>query len=394
MVERVSGPSWRNEPPTFTLASDHSLSRVPDGVQTCCYDLLFMEESSRADWVEARRPTLRDVAERAKVDPSLVSRVVNRDESLRIPESTRERVMHAVAEIGYRPNAAARGLRLARSNAIGLVVPDLANPIYSVIAQGAQMEASQTGYSILLATYPPLEQVPTSRNSMIGLLAETRVDGILIASGTSNNDLVHQLQDLDRPVVMVNRQLSGVDAAVTVDDEYGAFIATKLLLDRGHTRVGHVMGPTGIDTSERRMAGYRKAMLAQGLVTKSHWITHSHSWGIGDGYEASLQLMKSAPELTAIFVSNVSLAIGLYRAASEQGHVIPDDLSVVALHDYEITDYLLPPLTTVSLPLHELGRTAVQHLISLLKGGEPKRMRIEADPLVMLRGSVGEPSTV
>lgn len=350
-----------------------------------------MESSSNGDRVEARRPTLRDVAERAKVDPSLVSRVVNRDESLRIPERTRERVLRAVEETGYRPNAAARGLRMQRANAIGLVIPDLSNPIYSEIAQGAQVEASQTGYSILLATDPSLEQVPAARNSMISLLAEARVDGVLIASGTSNNELVRHLRDLDRPVVMVNRELPGVDAAVTVDDEQGAFVATKLLLDRGHTQIGHLMGPPGIDTSERRMAGYRKAMREQGVVARSHWITHARSWGIGDGYAAALELLKSAPELTAVFVSNVSLAIGLYRAASEQGRMIPEDLSIVALHDYEITDYLLPPLTTVSLPLYELGRMAVRHLISLFKGGEPERLRVDAKPHVTLRGSVAGP---
>ena len=337
---------------------------------------------------EVRRPTLRDVADRAKVDPSLVSRVVNLDESLRIPESTRERVLLAVKEIGYRPNAAARGLRMQRANAIGLVIPNLSNPIYSEIAQGAQSEASQTGYSILLTTDPSLEQIPAARNSMIGLLAEGRVDGVLFASGTSNNELMRHLRDLDRPVVMVNRELPGVDAAVTVDDERGAFVATQLLLGNGHTCIGHLMGPQGIDTSERRAVGYRKAMNDQGVVAKSNWIAHSRSWGIGDGYTATLDLLDRAPELTAIFVSNVSLAIGLYRAASERGYVIPVDLSIVALHNYEITDYLLPPLTTVSLPLHELGRTAVRHLISLFKGGEPERLRIDAEPHVTLRGSV------
>lgn len=332
-----------------------------------------------------KRATLKDVAAIAGVDASLVSRVVSGDPGISIPDSTRRRILDAVAAANYRPSAMARSLRTRKLATLGLILPDLTNPVYAPIATGAQSRAAEAGFALLLAsdTEGPDR---TAAFDMVRLLAEDRVDGLLVASGTKNSDLLALLRDLAKPVVLVNRAMQGIPSS-TVDDFAGAELATSHLLSRGHSSIAHLGGPRGVDTSQRRLSGFDHAMAAWPGGHRGEAV-HARGWGALDGYEAGLELLDSMTSETAVFVANVSLAVGLYRAAHERGRRIPGDISIVAMHDYDLAAMLVPALTTVSMPLYELGRTAVEQLLELVDGGTVDNRVVEGPGILVERQSV------
>lgn len=332
-----------------------------------------------------RRPTLKDVAGLAGVDKSLVSRVVNEDPSITIPQSTRQRILDAVAELGYRPSAAARGLRTQRSMTVGLVLPDLANPVYAPIVAGAQSRAAETDHALILAGDHGTGEVELVA-SLVQLLAEDRVDGLIVASGDRHQTLLPALRHLAKPVVVVNRAVSGLPSAI-VDDEGGSCVATAHLIDMNHRVIGHLAGPRDVETSTRRRMGYSRALKEAGYSSRSGRVTAAAGWTATDGYRAGLRLL-AHEDLTAVFVANVTLAIGVYRAAYELGRRVPDDVSVIALHDYELASMVVPALTTVRMPLRELGRAAMDMMADQIQGRPGHDVIVDLPPVLLERESV------
>lgn len=334
---------------------------------------------------DVRRVTLKDVAAIAGVDASLVSRVLSKDTSISIQDSTRQRILDAVAETNYRPSAAARSLRTQRLSALALVIPDLTNPVYAPIAQGAQERASSSDVALLLASDTEGPARAAARD-LVRLLAEDRVDGLLIASGGRSSELSTLIRGIEKPLVLVNRAIRGIPSSI-VDDEAGSRMATDHLLAMQHRSIAHLAGPVGIDTTSRRSRGWRAALDAAHVDGPK---LHSASWRAADGYEAAKGLLTGphGAHLTAVFVANVTLAIGLYRAAHELGRSIPGDLSVVALHDYDLAAMLVPALTTVAMPLRELGRTAVDQLLQIVDGGPAEDRIVGVAPRLVDRDSV------
>lgn len=331
------------------------------------------------------RATLRDVAERAGVHPSLVSRVVNNDPKALASAATRTRIMEAVRELGYRPHFAARGLRMSRSLTIGLLVPDLNNPIYPAIVRGVERGAQAQSYGVIIGSHP----AGSEQETFTMLLEQGRVDALLVASGLVNDKFVRHLADIDAaPVVSVNRRVRGVRASVTVDDAAGAGVAVDHLAELGHRRIGGVFGPTGFDTARRRMAGYESAVANRGLTSE---VALRESWGMSAGYEGGRELLARKKRPTAIFASNLSMGVGVLRAALEGGVHVPGELSVIALHDSELAEYLAPPLTTVAMPVEEMGNRAAQLAVALIEGGRPQHIMLEQSPRVVHRSTTAAP---
>jgi LacI family transcriptional regulator len=335
--------------------------------------------------VQGRRSPvrLRDVAQRAGVDVSVVSRVVNGDPTLRIAETTRLRVEEALRELSYRPNYQARGLRLARTWTIGFVLPDLMNPFYAPIVEGVGQRASEDGYVVVIVRELDRAVHDGRELTFERLLHQERVDGLLIASGRVDDGVLRALAAKDRPLVIVNRRVPGVTGYVIVDDEAGAYVATQHLLEFGHRRLGHVAGPPGIDNTERRVAGFHRAVResgAEGIVV------HGAGWDPDSGYQAARRLLDDTG-VTAIFATNIVVAAGVTGFAQERGVAVPRDLSVVALHDFPLAQYLRPALSTVVLPLEELGRAAVDEFVRRLAGEPAREIVVGADPRLLVRES-------
>jgi LacI family transcriptional regulator len=300
--------------------------------------------------------TLNDVALRAGVDRSVVSRVINEDPKLNVRPETRQRVLDTIASLGYRPNAAARSLRTAKAYMFGLLIPDFANPVYAEIICGAEQAAAQLGYGLMTAG-------GSSRLGLaqyLNLLGQGRVDGLLFA-GEDSEHALGQLRAAGLPWVLVNRRIEGSDRYVVLDDERASRLAVAHLAGLGHRRIAHLAGPEHADTGRRRKAGYLAALAEAGLPAPPGAVVHAGYTPEG-GAAALPRLLGCAQRPTAVLVANVASAVGVLHAAHALGVDVPGDLSVVAVHDMPLAGHLVPALTTVRMPLEELGARAVRRL--------------------------------
>jgi LacI family transcriptional regulator len=311
-----------------------------------------------------------------------VSRVLNGDPNLRIRESTRARVFAAVAELGFRPNAAARSLRTSRAAAIGFVVPDFANPIYATIVRGAEAAAEETGQSLLIGSAPP-EGGGGDRS--FDLLRQGRVDGLLIAAELTDADLPADRDNL--PWLLVNRTTPSARRWVLLDEQRAMELAVEHLVGLGHRHIGHLGGPVQADTAQRRRVGYEAALVRHGLPSGP--IVHGE-YTIEGGVGAMRELLSLAEQPTAIVVATIASAAGALIEARAAGVRVPEELSVIAVHDLALAQCFAPSLTTVRMPLEELGRRAVQ-LVTTAAPGEVVEETVSGTIEVVVRESTGAP---
>ncbi len=329
-----------------------------------------------------RKVRLRDVAQAAGVDASVVSRVLSGDGRLSIRPETRQRVIEVATRLNYRPNRAARTLKTARTMAIGMVVPDLANPAFALIATGAERRAHAAGYVLVV--------IRGSVNDRLRDL-EGRVDGLLVAAATSDVLYRHELFG-GLPAVLVNRQEPGEIASVVVDDEAGSALAGAHLISLGHREIGHVAGPQNVDTARRRLAGYRRALVDAGVEPREEWIAEA-SYDEASADFAATRLLAVEPRPTALFAANIRMAIGTLAAVHRLGLRVPEDVSVIGFEDLPLAAYLSPPLTTIRMPLVELGSHAVDTLLAEIRGGDVRSTQVGIPPELVVRASTGHAPT-
>ena len=303
------------------------------------------------------RVTLADVAALARVDKSLVSRVINNDQRLVIKDETRQRVLDAIRDLRYRPNAAARSLRTDRSGTLGLLIPDFANPIYAEIIKGAEKAAAERG--ALLLTGTALEDRP---DHYMDMLASGAIEGLILAADTMTPASIAALSATGRPMVAVNQRIPGVQRCILAADERAAAMAVEHLVGLGHRRIGHIRGPAASGTAQRRLNGYRQALRAAGLDDDDELITGT-GYAVEHGSEAMRGLLALAHRPTAVVVANIAQAIGALTTARKVGARVPDDVSVVAIHDIPLAANLAPALTTIRMPLAEMGRAGALALL-------------------------------
>jgi LacI family transcriptional regulator len=307
--------------------------------------------------VTSGKVTLNDVATLAGVDRSVVSRVINEDPNLNIRPQTRQRVLDTIEKLDYRPNAAARSLRTARAYMLGLFIPDFANPVYAEIIKGAESAAGRLGYGLMTASS---NGVRVGRGHYEDLLAQGRVDGLLFAGDESGHEL-ELLRAMRLPWILVNRRIPGSQRYVILDDERGSELAVAHLLALGHRKIAHLAGPETADTARRRRAGYVSAMKAAGLDPDPRLIVHADYTPAGGG--AAMHTLLTVPDRpTAVLVANVASAVGALHAAHAHGLSVPADISVIAIHDMPLASHLVPALTTVRMPLSDLGARAIELL--------------------------------
>ncbi|MHC3000029.1 LacI family DNA-binding transcriptional regulator [Microbacterium sp. HJ5] len=333
--------------------------------------------------------TLSDVAARAGVSVSAVSRVLSDAPSARVSEATRQRIHDAASELGYRPNFAARALKFARTNVVGLVVPDLTNAIFTELMRGVEDEAHRRGYMVLLARAEGMlddeEQIPR-------LIGEGRVDGVLVQVGDNMRP-----QDLESlvagrlPVVFVNSMPPQGVGSVVLDDERGLRLATQHLIDLGHSRIALINGLPASDTARRREAGFRATMADAGLEVREEFITRlgydPRSGGIALAELAGLDWPPSA-----VVVANVNAAHGALLEGRRRGLSVPEDLSIVAMHDAWTAENAWPPLTAVRMPLYELGRMAMTAVFERITAGAVSTVVVrDPAPQLVVRESTGAP---
>jgi len=329
----------------------------------------------------AGNPTLRDVAAAAGVHVSTVSKVLGETGIVVRPE-TRDRIMTAVRELRYRPNASARSLRLKRTGALGMLIPDFTNPVYATIVRGAVRRAEELGYVMLLA-----EIRANAPEAYRHLVLENRIDGLIIATARASGSLARELRRENVPHVFVNRRVRGARRSVTVDDAAGAALAAEALYARGHRRIGMIAGPNDTDTARRRAAGFTRACARMGvkpLVSREQPYTRE------GGFAAMESLLARQRKPTGVFASNLLAGIGALAALHQHGFEVPGDVSLVTFDD-ESAEFTHPPLTAVRFPLSEMGALAVDELKRVLAGEEPSDVVVQTPPVLVERASLGPP---
>lgn len=333
-------------------------------------------------------PTIFDVAKRAGVSKSTVSRVLNGGP---VSPDTRRAVLEAVESLGYRPNVAARGLVTKRSQTVGFVLTDASDPYYSQVIRGVDTALSEKGYSLILCS----ARWDNERElSYVRLLSEHRVDGLIILSAqtTANDAALFALAKVaDRPVVVLDRSLPEAEFdTVGVDDFAAAAGVVRHLAALGHTRIAHVAGPLNYHSGVRRLEGYKSALAEQGLDTDPRLIVPGNFTKQG-GYEAAMRLFSLDPRPTAVFAANDVSALGVWQAAREAGLSVPGDLALVGFDDIELLAMADIPLTTVRQPRYDFGYLGTRMLLDRIAQGRPpkERRHVILPTELVVRGSCG-----
>lgn len=323
---------------------------------------------------------MRDVAERANVSVTTVSHVIN--ETRPVSDELRGRVLSAMVELGYQPNALARSLRRKETHTIGMIVPDSVNPFFAEVARGIEDASFERDYSVILCN----SDGDLSKELLyINVLAEKQVDGILLVavSGVTTKHF-HTLQARGLPVVVVDRDIPGpaVDS-VLVDNAQGGRLATRHLIDLGHRRIGCITGPSDLTPSADRVTGYRQALQEAGISPDPSLIVKG-DFQYRSGYQAAYRLLSLADPPTAIFACNDLMAVGAISAGEQAGYRVPADLSIVGFDDVRLASFTNPPLTTVVQPKHEMGVLAATMLLERLQNRNlpPRRRLLKTELLV------------
>jgi LacI family transcriptional regulator, galactose operon repressor len=332
----------------------------------------------------APRKRLVDVAYTAGVSKSIASRVLNGDPQLLVRPETRERVLRAASDLGYRPHAAARGLKRAETGALGLLVPPLTNPVYVRIIRGAFERALERDFVVLLVEDVDPAQADRTASRLV---QAGRIDGLMIASARPGHPLLRSVRRDRVPHVFVNRGVARSGRNVVIDEARASAAALAHLLQLGHTQIGHVAGPRALDTARRRTKGFVEAAAAHGLRIE----VAEGDFGESGGATAARDLLGRRSDVTALYTSTLSQAVGVYHAGWELGLDVPGKLSLIGYDDMPLAEYLRPPLTTVRTPLAELGAAAVDALVDQLLGAEPRDVVVGGEPDVVVRSSTAEP---
>ncbi|WP_181804045.1 LacI family DNA-binding transcriptional regulator [Streptomyces shenzhenensis] len=335
--------------------------------------------------------TLGDVAARAGVSISAVSRVLSNHPSARVSEATRQRIMDAARELRYRPNFAGRALKSARTQVIGLVVPDLTNALFTELMHGAEAEASARGYTVLLGRS---DDVRPGGDVIARLIGEGRVDGMVVQLGDAVPPAgLKDLLDMPAPVILLNTAYRDHVGSVVLDDRTGARLAAEHLIGLGHRRVALANGLRRSYTAQKRRLGFKDAVSAAGLSWPGSYETRL-GYTPENGRAALRSLMSLPEKPTGIVVANVNAAVGVLAEARSLGIRIPEDLSIVAVHDSWTAENTWPPLTTVKMPFHTMGRVAVRAVINRIDTGETTDEVItDPAPVLVVRESTAPPQT-
>jgi LacI family transcriptional regulator len=334
--------------------------------------------------------TLIDVAELAQVHVGTASRALDPDRAHLVTPSTRERVRAAAEELGYRVNAVARSLRKGSSGLLGVVVADVGNPFLPPMLRGIEQEVRDEGLLLLIAE---THDDPESLQTILEHLATRRVDAIILSAARQGDVETVLAAAALMPVVLAVRSLGDRPSLPTVthDDELGGRLATEHLVSLGHRTLAQLRGPADVSSFAGRSAGHLAVMAESGAmdVTGPDVAVAPTS---AEGYRLTRSLLAEAVrQPTAIFAHNDLMALGCVDALADHGLECPRDVSVVGYNDAPLTDHVSPPLTTVRLPSHELGRRAARLALSGLRGEENPPELTALSPQLVVRASTAAP---
>lgn len=333
-----------------------------------------------------RRVTIDDVARLAEVHKATVSRALNARTRDQVNAETLKRVKRAARQLGYVPNAMARSLRTSRSMTIGVIIPDLMNPIFPPIIRGIEQVLQAQGYTVLIANTDPHDDVEIS---VFESMLQRRVDGFLLATGRlDDQSVVEEAAAAAVPVVLVNRAAGFGDfPLVTGDNARGIELAVEHLVELGHRRIVHAAGPLNFSTTRSRAEAFEVAAARAGVA---HQTIYASALTIDAGVAAADEMLAhNKVKPTALVAGNDLVALGLIRRLRTEGLYCPEDVSVVGFNDMPFAGDFWPPLTTVRMPLREIGAEAARLLLRGIEVGEQEAATLTLPVTLVARGSTG-----
>jgi LacI family transcriptional regulator len=337
--------------------------------------------------MKRNRVTREDVAERAGVSTAVVSYVVNNGPRP-VSAETRARVLAVIDELGYYPNELARGLRTQQTLTVGLIVPNLNNPVYAQVATSLKSVCLEAGYLVLLCNSERNQEL---EQRFVHMLRAKQVDGVVVIPSHDPLEMVDLLAGAHIPTVVLEHDLPGVDCIV-VDDFTGGRLATEHLVALGHRRIGFIRYTAFTAISARRLDGHRASLDAAGLPFDPALLIECEDTHAA-GCDAVERLLALADPPTAIFTHNDVLALGAMHAIQSRGLAIPRDVSIVGYDDTPSSAYFNPPLTTVRFPTDEIGRAAATTLMDLMQNDAPPAPRTVTLPVeLIVRASTAVPA--
>jgi LacI family transcriptional regulator len=334
------------------------------------------------------RVNLNELARALGVHPSTVSRALDPQKRHLIGEEVVRQVEEMADILGYRPDLAAASLRTKRSRLVGALVPDITNPVFSPVIGGLQEELAGGGYSLILSSVADTSQ-------QIGLIAELaarRVDGLILATVSRQDEALTFCIERGVPVVLVNRsETRKLASSVVSDDEAGMRLAAGHLISLGHRRIGHVAGPSSLSTGFQRRIAFEKVMGEHELPVPDETIVQADAFTREAGLIAARVLLAARAKVTAVVAGNDLLALGVYAAAAELGLSCPGDLSITGHNDMPFVDLVTPPLTTIRISHRDMGRRAGQLLLAQIENPDAAIVEVVLEPALVVRGSAAPP---
>jgi len=326
--------------------------------------------------------TIKHVAARAGVSFTTVSHVLNG--TRRVSDSARQRVEHAIAEMGYSPSAVARSLKMSTTSILGVMVPNITNPFFAELTRGIEDCCHRADYAVFLCNS---DDDPQRQARYLQTLLERRVDGLLLAAAAGEDSaLAQRLAPTRVPTVVVERSIAGLPAdLVRVDHHHGARLAVEHLLALGHRSIACLSGPSEFAVSRARVEGWRHAMAQAQITIEDGWLLEGE-FSAAVGHQLTRQLLARG-DVTAILAGNDLMGIGALRAAAELRVPVPQALSVIGFDGIELGSYVYPALTTVGYPIRELGERAATVLIERIASRSRQDREVVLNAQVIVRES-------
>ncbi|RQD69576.1 MAG: LacI family transcriptional regulator [Tindallia sp. MSAO_Bac2] len=303
---------------------------------------------------------IKDVAQKAGVSISTVSRVVNNSKPVK--PKTRDKVLDAIEELGYRPNAIARSLKIKHTKSIGIMTPDIANQFYPEVVRGIEDVANMYEYTIFLCNTDLNEE---KELQYFAELEEKQIDGMIFMGNHVSDELHNEMKSAGIPVVLIGGRAEDIPS-VTIDNEKAAQEAVEFLLKRGHSRIGVITGKMKDPMmGQARLKGYRNALEANKIPVEEELIVEG-GYRYKSGYEGAKKLMLLNEPPSAIFVCSDEMAIGASRAILEDGFRIPQDVAIMGFDNVDISGKVYPSLSTIGQPMYEMGAIAMRLITKIL----------------------------
>ncbi len=336
-----------------------------------------------------RKVNIKDVAARAEVHPSTVSRVMNPETRSMVSERVAERVTRIAGEMGYTRSPLASGLRTGRSFTIGVIIPDLSNPMFPPIVRGIERTLEAEGYIAILADSDNSQK---SERAIFDSMKSRRIDGLILATAHIEDPIVEDCIEEQLPVVLVNRTIDTHDVSEVINnDELGIQLAVSHLIELGHKQIAFLGGPQNTSTGRDRYRAFRNLADNGQFELDPDLCASCTAFTEAAGHTSMLGILDCNKPFSAVVAANDLLALGCYDALEERGVSCPGDVSVTGFNDMPFVDRFSPPLTSLHIPHDELGVRAANLLLAEIRDSDAPRTTIRLDPVLVVRGSTAAP---